>query len=212
MTTPAIRVVIADDHTLFRHGLRALLTLHPEIAIVAEVARADEIGPALDAHPADVLLLDLQMERWSLNDIVELSTHVRVVVLTASEHTDDALAAIRLGAKGVVQKRFAVENLLDAVRAAARDEVWLSSDAQAELAENWKSPGRHELTEREREISRMVATGLRNAEIAERLFISELTVKTHLNNVFQKLRIRDRVELTLYAIRVGLVSVSGSNR
>lgn len=207
-----IRILIADDHALFRHGLRSLLELQPDIEIVEEVARAADVEAALAAHPCQVLLLDLQMERWSLSDIEGLAPRVAVVVLTASEHTEDALAALRLGARAVVQKRFAVETLLDAIRAAAGGTVWLPAEVQAALAERWRSADRRELTDREREITRLVASGLRNAEIGKRLFISEVTVKTHLNNVFQKLGIRDRVELTLYAIRIGLVAVSDLRR
>jgi DNA-binding NarL/FixJ family response regulator len=207
-----IRVVLADDHALFRQGLRSLLALQPEIAVVAEVERAGDLDTVLDSVECDVLLLDLQMERWSLNDIESLAKKARVLVLTASERAEDALAALRLGARGVVQKRFAVETLMDAIRAAAEDLVWLPPALQAKLAEEWKAPAKKLLTEREREITRLVAVGLRNAEVAKRLFISEVTVKTHLNNIFQKLGLRDRVELTRYAIRVGLIGVDESAR
>jgi two-component system response regulator NreC len=202
-----LRVILADDHALFRGALRAQLAHETEIEVVAEVERAADLRAAIDATPCDVLLLDLQMERWSLNDIEELSQQVPVVVVTASDRSADALAAVRRGARAVVQKHLAFDTLLDAVHAAADGKMWLPPELQAELAEDWRSPRRPPLTEREREVTRLVATGLRNAEIAKRLFISELTVKTHLNNVFQKLGVRDRVELTRYAIREGLVGV-----
>ncbi len=202
-----IRVILADDHALFRGALRSQLAREADIEVVGEVARAGDLAPTIDRLACDVLLLDLQMERWSLNDIEELSKRVRVVVVTASERPADALAAVRLGARAVVQKHLAFETLVGAIHAAAEGLVWLPPHLQAELAEDWRSPGRTSLTEREREVTRLVAVGLRNAEIAKRLFISELTVKTHLNNVFQKLALRDRVELTRYAIREGLVGV-----
>lgn len=203
-----IRALIADDHALFREGLRLILQLAPDVEVAGEVHRAADLLAAVTATPCDVVLLDLQMERSSFADIEALSKLARVVVLTASERSEDALAAIRLGAQAVVHKRFASETLLDAIRAAARGEAWLPASLQTEMTRRLREPPERELTAREREIVRLVALGLRNAEVGKRLHISEVTVKTHLNNVFQKLSIRDRVELTHYAIRSGLVSVA----
>lgn len=202
-----IRTIIADDHALFRQGLRLVLELEPDVKVVAEVDRAADLESTVRSVPSDILLLDLQMERWSLSDIEALSSAVAIVVLTASERTEDALAAIRLGARAIVQKRFASETLMDAIRAAAQGMAWLPPGLQAELARQLREPAAKTLTVRERQIVGLVGLGLRNTEIAKRLFISEVTVKTHINNVFQKLTVRDRVALTRYAIRVGLVGV-----
>ena len=199
-----IRVAIADDHALFRQGLRSLLTLRPEMTVVAEADRVDALHPMLADVDCDVLLLDLQMDRSSLADIGQLASKTRVIVVTASEHPEDALAAIRAGASGVVFKRFAVETLVDAIRTVADGRVWVMPTLHgAEAVE----PALEPLTAREREIVRHVALGLRNAEVATRLAIREDTVKTHLNNVFQKLGVRDRVQLTLYALRRGLIGM-----
>ena len=199
-----IRVAIADDHALFRQGLRSLLTLRPEMTVVAEADRVDALHPMLADVDCDVLLLDLQMDRSSLADIGQLASKTRVIVVTASEHPEDALAAIRAGASGVVFKRFAVETLVDAIRTVADGHVWVMPNLHgAEAVE----PALEPLTAREREIVRHVALGLRNAEVATRLAIREDTVKTHLNNVFQKLGVRDRVQLTLYALRRGLIGM-----
>src|SRR5262249_23042120 len=160
-----------------------------------EVHRAADLAATVRTVPSDLLLLDLQMERSSLNDIEKLSKEVGIVVLTASERTEDALLALRLGARAVVQKRFASETLMDAMRAAADGTPWLPPTLQAELAKQWREPAAKTLTPRESEIVRLVALGLRNAEIAKRLFISEVTVKTHLSNIFQKLSLRDRIGL-----------------
>ena len=206
MRTP-IRLIIADDHTLFRQGLRSLLHLKPEFELVAEVERASDLLPTLAAVPCDVLLLDLQMERCVVEDIESLAQVTRVVVLTASERVEDGLTALRLGARGVVQKRFAIETLAEAIRAAAEGLVWMPPALQAELAAHWGAAPDGRLTARESEIVRCVALGLRNAEVAKRLAITEGTVKTHLNNIFQKLGIRDRVELARHAFRIGLLSV-----
>src|SRR5215470_4659367 len=103
-----IRLIIADDHLLFRQGLRALLQSKPDVTVVGETDSADELAPLLARTPCDLLLLDLQMERSTLGDIDALSRHVPVVVLTASETPTDAIAAIRKGARAIVFKRFAV--------------------------------------------------------------------------------------------------------
>jgi DNA-binding NarL/FixJ family response regulator len=209
MSEPAqpIRLILADDHAIFREGLKALLQHEPGVSIVAETSRIDGLHSIVDATPADLLLLDLQMERSSLTEIESLSAKIAVVVLTASELVGDALAAIRLGARAVVLKRFAVETLMDAVERVAAGEVWLPPSVQGQLAARLRDPAANPLSPREEQVVRQVALGLRNADVAKRLFISEQTVKTHLNNVFQKLGIQDRVELTIYAIRHGIIGV-----
>jgi DNA-binding NarL/FixJ family response regulator len=199
-----LRLIIADDHSLFRQGLKSLLLLQPEVEVVGEVERSSELASMLTITPCDVLLLDLQMERWVVGDIERLSRVTRIVVLTASERKEDAMAALRMGASAIVQKRYAVETLMEAIRSAAQGQVWIPPALQAEVAAQLRSPSSKQLSNRETEIIRCVAAGLRNAEVAEHLSIGESTVKTHLNNIFQKLGIRDRVELALYAHRVGL--------
>jgi DNA-binding NarL/FixJ family response regulator len=203
-----IRIAIADDHALFRQGLKSMLALSTDVAIVGETDRADGLAPMLDATPCDILLLDLQMDRSSLVEIDTLARRTKVIVVTASEMADDALAAIRAGASGVVFKRFAIETLMDAIQAVSAGQVWMPPALQSRIARELREPAREPLTPREREIVRHVAMGLRNAEVGKKLFISEDTVKTHLNNVFQKLGVRDRVQLTLYAIRLGIVGVN----
>jgi DNA-binding NarL/FixJ family response regulator len=201
----AIRLIVADDHAIFRQGLKSILRFQPEVEVVAEVGRSTDLESVLASTPCDVLLLDLQMERWMTDDIARLARSATVVVLTASERNADALGAIRMGARAVVQKRFAVETLMEAIRAAMAGLVWMPPELQAELAAQ-QGPAENELTSREREIVRFVAMGLRNAEVAAKLAITEATVKKHLNNIFQKLNIRDRVEVALYAMRAGLVN------
>jgi DNA-binding NarL/FixJ family response regulator len=126
-----IRVIIADDHALFRQGLRSLLRLQADVEVVAEVEHATELRRTLADVPCDVLLLDLQMERWLLQDVEALAGLTRVVVLTASERTEDGLAAMRLGARAVVQKRFAIETLTEALRAVAEGLVCRPSSPES---------------------------------------------------------------------------------
>jgi two-component system, NarL family, nitrate/nitrite response regulator NarL len=206
MNTP-LRIALADDHGLFRQGLKALLELQPGVTLVAETERADDIAPMLDRVPCDILLLDLRMDRNVLVDVPTFAARVAVIVVTATDDPDELLTAVRAGARAVIFKRFAIEQLRDAIRAVAEGNVWLPPSLQAHIAAGLQQPSAEPLTTREREIVHHVALGLRNAEVAQRLFISQLTVKTHLNNIFQKLGIRDRVELAMYAARVGIVGV-----
>ena len=210
--TTLIRLIIADDHALFRGGLKSLLRRQRDMKVVAEV---DSVGALMDVladTPCDILLLDLQMERSALDDIRQLATRTKVVVLTASESLENAIRAMRLGARAVVLKRFAVQTLMEAIRAVAGGSVWMPSALQAEVAAQWGASNSKQLTSREADIVRLVATGLRNAEITERLSITEATVKTNINNIFEKLELRDRVELTVYALRHGLAAAQGQGR
>jgi DNA-binding NarL/FixJ family response regulator len=200
-----VRIVIADDHALFRQGLRSLLQLREAVTVVGEVDRIDDLPAFLATHPCDVLLLDLGMERNTLAEIDVLASGPRVIVVTASERVEDAVASIRRGACGIVFKRYAIETLLDAIETVAAGHVWMPPEIQSLVAAELREPASESLTSREREIVRCVALGMRNAEVARKLFIAEVTVKTHLNNIFHKLALRDRVELTRYAIRIGLV-------
>ncbi|HVN84559.1 MAG TPA: response regulator transcription factor [Candidatus Binatia bacterium] len=202
-----LRVIIADDHALFREGLASLLRLHSDLTVVGETASASDLLRMVEETPCDIVLLDLGMERNSLADISTLAAKVRVVVVTASEQPQDALDALRSGASAVVFKRFAAKSLMEAIRTAADGNAWMPPTLQTYAVGQLRAASRDPVTPREREIIRYVALGLRNAEVAKKLFISEVTVKTHLNNIFQKLDIRDRVELTLYAARVGIIGV-----
>ena len=199
-----IRIFIADDHLLFRQGLKSLLKSEPDVTIVGETDRIDALPALLAKSPCDQLLLDLQMERNVLADVESLASQVPVILLTASEVSSDAVTAIRRGARAVVFKRFAVENLMDAIRTVAGGDVWLPPSLQTQMAEQLRRPAMSLLSPREEDVARCITLGLRNAEIARELAISEQTVKTHLNSIFRKLGVRDRLELALYMQRAGV--------
>jgi DNA-binding NarL/FixJ family response regulator len=203
-----IRVAIADDHALVREGLKTMLLLHPGVEVVAELERADALASTLRFAPCDVLLLDLQMERAAIVDIEDLAQQVAVIVVTATERIEDALAALRAGARGFVFKRFAFQTLMSAIQTVLEGHVWVPPEIQDQMAGKLGERDDTTLTRREREIVHHVALGLRNAEVGDKLGVSEGTVKTHLNNVFHKLQLRDRVELALYAVRTGIVRPS----
>jgi two-component system nitrate/nitrite response regulator NarL len=213
---PAIRILVADDHAIFRDGLRRLLEVADDVQIVGEASNGAECVKMLPKLKPDILLLDLRMpEKDGLAVLEEVnfeSLPTRVIVLTAAEDDRDVVRAMRLGARGVVLKQSASDLLLKSIRKVHDGEIWLDNRMTAEVIDAFKksaeSGQRREkplLSEREKEIVQLVAQGFRNREIGEKLFISEQTVKNHLHNIFDKLGVSDRLELALYAIHHRLI-------
>lgn len=218
-SAPNIRVVIADDHAIFREGLRKLLDASGDITVVGEAGNGDDTIRMLGKVKPDVLLLDLRMPgKDGLGVLEEMngeSAQTRVILVTEGENQHDVVRAVRLGARGVVWKQSASSLLLKSIRKVHSGEVWLDNRMTAEVIDAFKKTSdsgvRREkplLSPREREIVQLVAQGYRNREIAEKLFISEQTVKNHLHNIFDKLGVSDRLELALYAIHHRLTDVS----
>ncbi|MFN2433564.1 MAG: response regulator [Gemmatimonadota bacterium] len=214
-TGSVIRVALLDDHTLFRDGLRRLLDTEPDIDLVAEAKSGAEIFPLIEREQPDLLLLDLNLQNESGLDLLprlaEQHPELKVLVLTASIDQEDRINSIKLGARGVVLKYAASENLIKSIRKVAEGEMWVDHETTKKLFEELadrRGPKPESpldlLTDREREVTALVGEGMRNKEIAERLFISERTVKTHISNIFQKLDLSDRLELALFAINQGL--------
>lgn len=211
-TTSLIRIAIADAHTLLREGIRALLQLEAGLMVAIEISDAADLVAQLVATRCDVLLLDRSMPLGSV-DVRELSESVKVLLLcNDADDAGDALNGVRAGARGVVFLDSAVSALIDAIRTVAEGRIWMPPELQARVAESLQEESQHRLTPREREIVCQVALGRRNGEIGKELFISEQTVKTHLGRIFRKLGVRDRVALTLYASRRGLVSIAETRR
>jgi DNA-binding NarL/FixJ family response regulator len=206
-----MRVLIADDHGIVRSGLRLLLDRQPDIEVVAEAEDGVEaLERAVEDRP-DVAILDVQMPRMTgLQATHEIKKQVPdTQVLMLSMHDDERylFEALRAGAAGYVLKQAADQDLLNAVRAAARGEPFLTPAAQQTLIREFLEHGEHpsQLTPREQEVVKLIAEAHTNKEIAEILHLSEKTVESHRANVLQKLGMRDRVELVRYAIRQGLV-------
>jgi len=211
-----IRILVADDHAIFRDGLRKLLEVADDVQIVGEASNGVECTKMLAKLKPDILLLDLRMpEKDGLGVLEEVNFDTlptRVIVLTAAEDDRDVVRAMRLGARGVVLKQSASDLLLKSIRKVYDGEIWLDNRMTAEVIDAFKksseSGQRREkplLSEREKEIVQLVAQGFRNREIGEKLFISEQTVKNHLHNIFDKLGVSDRLELALYAIHHRLI-------
>ncbi len=215
---PKCRVVIVDDHTLFREGLRTILEMEDDIEVVADAENAEDIVELVWQTKPDVLLLDIRMPQGSGLDavpaVLRISPRTQVLVLTASDEKEEHVRAFRLGAKGVVLKDSARQTLMQAIHTVCAGQVWVDARMTGTLVEELAQLGpdssavvtrdENGLTEREREIVRLVATGQKNREVGATLSISERTVKTHLTNIFQKLGVRDRVALVMYALRHGL--------
>jgi two-component system nitrate/nitrite response regulator NarL len=218
MTKPkvSIRIMVADDHAIFRDGLRKLLDGSNDVTIVGEASNGNECIKMLGKLKPDILLLDLRMpEKDGLGVLEEVNFDTlptRVIVLTAAEDDRDVVRAMRLGARGVVLKQSASDLLLKSIRKVYDGEIWLDNRMTAEVIDAFKKSAeggqRREkplLSDREKEIVQLVAQGFRNREIGEKLFISEQTVKNHLHNIFDKLGVSDRLELALYAIHHRLI-------
>ena len=212
----AIRILVADDHAIFRDGLRKLLEGADDIQIVGEASNGVECTKMLAKLKPDILLLDLRMpEKDGLGVLEEVNFDTlptRVIVLTAAEDDRDVVRAMRLGARGVVLKQSASDLLVKSIRKVYEGEIWLDNRMTAEVIDAFKKSSeagqRREkplLSDREKEIVQLVAQGFRNREIGEKLFISEQTVKNHLHNIFDKLGVSDRLELALYAIHHRLI-------
>src|SRR5437879_3688573 len=211
-----IRVLMADDHVIFRTGLRKLLATEDDIKIVGEASNGGDCIKMLAKLKPDILLLDLRMpDKDGLAVLEEVNFDqlpTQVVVLTAAEDDRDVVRAMRLGARAVVLKQSATELLVKSIRKVQGGEIWLDNRMTAEVMKAFSKssdggPRREKplLSDREKEIVQLVAQGYRNKEIGERLFISEQTVKNHLHNIFDKLGVSDRLELRSEERRVGKV-------
>src|ERR1700683_4056936 len=221
---PKIRIVVADDHPIFRDGLCKLLALEEDFEVVAQASDGRQVLDVLQQYEPDVLLLDLKMPGLdglgTLQRLQAAKNKTRVIVLTASDDKNEFVQAMKLGTSGIVLKQTATELLIKSIRKVHAGEIWLDSHTTAAVirqfvaADETPTPSapqsstrereRSPLSQREREIVALVAQGFKNKEMAEKTFISEQTVKNHLHNIFDKLGVSDRLELALYAIHTNL--------
>jgi two-component system response regulator NreC len=202
-------IVLADDHTVMRNALRMLLDAESGFEVVAEAGDADAALRYVRGHKPAVLILDLNMPgRSSLDavpDIREASPDTEIVVLTMQNEPAFARRALQAGVRGYVLKEAADAELVQAVRSAAAGDTYLQPALGARLAAGADTNQADELSERERDVLRLIALGHTNAEVAEQLFISIRTVESHRAHIQQKLRLSSRAELVRYALERGLV-------
>lgn len=207
-----IRVVVADDHPMFRAGVVASLAAEPDIEVLAEGASADDAVHLASLHEPDVCLLDIAMPGGGLRAAGEITAalpQTRVVMLTVSEDEDDLLAAMKAGASGYVLKGAAASELVGVLRKVSAGEVYVAPGLAWGLLREMSRPRSaplDELTAREREVLELVAAGLSNQEIGDRLSLAEKTIKHYMTSILGKLRVRSRVEAALLAYREGIGS------
>jgi DNA-binding NarL/FixJ family response regulator len=207
-----IRVLLADDHSVVRQGLRMFLSLDPDLEIVGEAANGAEAVELAHSLQPEVVLMDLLMP---VMDGITAIGHLRrdlpeieIVALTSVLEDTAVMGAIRAGAIGYLLKDTEADELRKAIKAAAAGQVQLSPKVAARLMREVQVPDSPEtLTERETEVLRLLARGCSNKEIAQTLSIGEKTVKTHVSNILSKLGVPSRTQAALYAVRIGLVSL-----
>ena len=215
----SIRVLVADDHALYRRGLEMVLGAEEGIEIVGEagdgaeaIRRAEELLP-------DVVLMDIRMPRRSgieaCTAIKDVVPSTKIVILTISDEESDLYEAVRAGANGYLLKDVPGEEIAAGIRAVAGGQSLISPSMAIKLLDEFKQMSRSDrqqvpsprLTDRELEVLKLVAQGLNNREIAKRLFISENTVKNHVRNILEKLQLHSRMEAVMYAVREKLLDI-----
>src|SRR5919108_522398 len=211
----AIRIVIADDHSVVRRGLRMFLAMDPELVVVGEAADGEEAVHLAQQLRPDIVLMDLVMP--GMDGITATATirrelpETEVLALTSVLEDASVVGAVRAGAIGYLLKDTDADALCQAIKAAAAGQVQLTPKAAARLMQAISTPESPEaLTERETEVLRLLAQGQSNKQIARHLNNTEKTIKSHVSRILSKLGVQSRTQATLYAIRVGLVSPDAS--
>jgi len=211
-----IRLLIADDHAIVREGLRALIATEPGLELVAEASDGIEAVSKVHAFKPDVILLDMMMPRkdglGAIEEIMKEQPNARILVLTSFAEDDKVFPAIKAGALGYLLKDSSPQELLQAIRNVYQGEASLHPTIARKLMRELHQPPSlppttDPLTEREVEVLRLVAQGLSNDDIAEKLVVSERTVRTHVSHILDKLHMANRTQMALYAVREGIAKL-----
>jgi len=213
-----IKVLIVDDHKVVRQGLRTFLELQADVTVVGEAEDGQTAVEMVGELNPNVVLMDLVMPRLdgisATRQVKALGADVKVIALTSFTEDDKVFPAIQAGASSYLLKDVSPDDLVDAIRAAHRGEARLHPDIARKLMEQVtrQAPSRYAprvevITDREKEVVRLVAQGRSNQEIANELFISEKTVKTHVSNILNKLQLQDRTQLAIHAIKSGMAKM-----
>jgi DNA-binding NarL/FixJ family response regulator len=218
-----LKMLIVDDHAVFREGLRALLDLETDFDVVGEASRGEEALAMVAEQAPDVILLDLHLPDGNgavfCRQLLRLSPESKVLILSAYDDDEEVSQALISGASGYVLKTVSGERLADNIRSVFRGEVLLAPSVAAKVVQQLSrlqtESGRqeealHALTPREREVFHLASRGLKNSEIASELYLSEKTIKTHLRNIYNKLNLASKADLRLFAMKMGLASEAGA--
>jgi DNA-binding NarL/FixJ family response regulator len=213
-----VRVLIADDQALVRSGFRMILDAREDVEVVGEAGEGAEAVALVERRDPDVVLMDVRMPDMdgieATRRIVASGSPARIIILTTYDADEYVFSALRAGASGFLLKDVRPAELVEAIRVVARGDALLAASVTRRLLDRFAGtlpdtaappPELGELTEREREVLRLVALALSNAEIAARLVVTEATVKTHVSAVLRKLGLRDRVQAVVFAYDTGLV-------
>jgi two-component system NarL family response regulator len=216
-----LRVVVVDDHELFRRGLRLLLEQEDDIDVVGEAADGRAGTVLVGELLPDVVLLDVRMPQAdgieACRAIKSTAPSTKIIMLTMSDEEADLYEAVKAGASGYLLKDSSIDDVSHAVRVVAEGQSLISPSMAAKLLDEFKEMSRRSasvelpsprLTDRELEVLRLVAQGLNNREVARRLVISENTVKNHVRNILEKLQLHSRMEAVLYAVRENLLEIT----
>ena len=211
-----IRLLIADDHTIVRKGLKVLLATEPDMQVVGEADNGVEAVEKASALKPDVILMDLVMPKMdgieATRTITASLPGARILVLTSFAADDKVFPAVKAGALGYLLKDSSPEELLEAIRKVHRGEPSLEPSIARKVLQELSNPGQGKpttdpLTEREMEVLRLIAQGMSNKEIAAAIFVAEWTVRSHVSNILAKLQLASRTQAALYALRSGLASL-----
>jgi NarL family two-component system response regulator LiaR len=211
--TEKITVIIVDDHAIVRQGLRTYLQLQPDIEVVGEAPNGKEAIALVAETLPDIVLMDLVMPVMdgveATRAVRSLSPNTRVIVLTSFSEDEKVFASIKAGAQGYLMKDVHPTDLVQALRSVNKGEAQLDPEIARKVMQEFANPApttpKHDLTERELEVLRLIAQGKSNKDISEELVLSEKTVKTHVSNILQKLHLSDRTQAAVYALRQKIV-------
>ncbi|MGH8902065.1 MAG: response regulator [Egibacteraceae bacterium] len=216
-----IRVIVADDHALFRRGLEMVLESEPDIEVVAEANDGDEVIALAEQHMPDLVLMDVRMPGRggieATQAIKDAVPHTKILMLTISDEEEDLYDAIKAGANGYLLKEISIEEVAGAIRSVHMGQSLISPSMASKLLNEFAAMARKDeekqqmpaprLTDREMEVLTLVAQGLNNRDIAKQLYISENTVKNHVRNILEKLHLHSRMEAVVYAVREKLLEI-----
>jgi two-component system NarL family response regulator len=214
-----IRVLICDDHALFRRGLVMVLESEEGIEVVAEAEDGEDAVVKAEETAPDVILMDVRMPKMSgieaTRAIADVVPTTKILMLTVSDEEEDLYEAVKAGATGYLLKEISIEEVANAIRAVTTGQSLISPSMASKLLSEFNNLAKQaqqkvlapKLTDRELQVLKLVAQGLSNREVAEQLFISENTVKNHVRNILEKLHLHSRMEAVVYAVREKLLDI-----